>query len=277
MSEKFDSVLLDSGDFMRRASLVLINNSSRAVAIITLIVASLITFTDLSFGGIEARSFTASALIMLLASYLIYFSMSDAGEKAAEGSLEYKTALKQYSEARDAVRADKISELRAFCRDYSRDELNFRRENMLICYSEDQKEFEQFLVGKRDFDKRKLRIFKKAARLSPVQISPHALLSRESISTRSELRNPSCMKVLRLFVKLIPTTVCMLLTVSIIPSVKDSLGTEEILEGIIKLSSLPIIGFRGYSTGFFYTHKEKIPWIETKTRLIRAFLNSAEI
>ncbi len=276
MKGKFEYALLDSADIMRRASLALINNASRAVALITILVAAIITFTDLSFGGIEAKSFTATAIVMLLASYLIYFSMSDAGEKTGEGSEEYKRALSEYTEARDAVSADKISALRAFCKDYSHEELNFRRENLLISLGEDKEAFLEYLNGRRDFSKARLRTFKKLARLRPAEISPKLLLSKENSHTHGELYNPTSFKFLKLFIKLIPTTVCMLLTVSIIPNAKENLGAQEILEGIIKLSSLPIIGFRGYSNGFFYTHREKIPWLETKTRLISAFLKANE-
>ena len=92
MKNNFDSAILDSGDFMRRAGLALINNAGRAITLITLAVVSLVTFTDLSFQGFGAKNFTALVMIMLVASYLIYFSMEDTGEKTGEDSEEFKTA-----------------------------------------------------------------------------------------------------------------------------------------------------------------------------------------
>ena len=96
MSDKFENALLGSGDIMRRAGVALINNAGRAVAFITLAVASIVTFTDLSFAGVGTENFTASVLLMLVSSYLIYFSMEDAGEKTGEDSDEYKAAKAAY-------------------------------------------------------------------------------------------------------------------------------------------------------------------------------------
>ena len=117
---KFDTAILDSGDFMRRTGLAILNNAGRAIALITFAVAALVTFTDLSFGGFGAKNFTALVLIMLVASYLIYFSMEDTGEKTGEESEEFKASLKRYTEAKEKISADKMTSLRNFCKEYSK-------------------------------------------------------------------------------------------------------------------------------------------------------------
>ncbi len=272
MKDKFEYAILDSGDLMRRAGLALVNNAGRAITIITLLVASLVTFTDLTFGGFGAKNFTALVIIMLTASYLIYFSMEDAGEKTGEESAEFQAALKAYSEAREKISADKMTELRDFCKEYSRAELEYRRDTLLMSYGESREDFMAFLEDGRAFSPRKTKIFKKIARLRAVELSPKTLLSREHTKSKSELSNPEIFKLLKLALKLIPTTLCMLLTVSIIPSVKEDMSFSAVVEGILKLSSLPIVAFRGYSTGYFYAKRSKCLWIETKTRLLLAFL-----
>lgn len=271
MSDKFENALLGSGDIMRRAGVALINNAGRAVAFITLAVASIVTFTDLSFAGVGTENFTASVLLMLVSSYLIYFSMEDAGEKTGEDSDEYKAAKAAYFEARASVGADKIEALRDFCKDYAEAELEYRRCNMLIGCGESLDSFKRYLSGEQGLSKEKIRIFKKAAKLKAVDITPKILLSAEHTSSKSELSNPEAFKFLRLAIRLIPTTLCMLLTVSIIPSAKENMTASAIIEGILKLSSLPIIGFRGYSAGYFYARKSRVVWLETKTRLLSAF------
>lgn len=272
MKDKFDTAIFESGDFMRRAGLAILNNAGRAVTFITLAVASLVTFTDLTFGGFGAKKFTALVIIMLVASYLIYFSMEDTGEKAGEESEEFKSALKKYAEAREKISADKMTALREFCKEYSRAELEYRRESLLMSYGESKEEFERFLADGCKFSPRKRKIFKKAARLRAVELSPKTLLSRDHVKCRSELSNPEVFKLLRLAVKLIPTTLCMLLTISIIPSIKEDMTISAVIEGILKLSSLPIIAFRGYSAGYFFARRSRCLWIETKTRLLEAFI-----
>jgi hypothetical protein len=272
MKNKFDTAILDSGDFMRRAGLAVLNNAGRAITLITLVVASLITFTDLSFGGFGTESFTSLVAVMLVASYLIYFSMEDTGEKAGEECEEFKAALLRYNEAKKKLSSDKISALREFCKEYSRAELEFRRESLLMSYGEEKANFERFLENGCAFSRQKRRIFKKAARLRAVELSPKTLLTGEHVKSKSELSNPEVFNILRLALKLIPTTLCMLLTISIIPSLKEDMSASLIIEGILKLSSLPIIAFRGYSAGYFFAKRSKCLWIETKARLIEAFI-----
>ncbi len=270
MKEKFEYALLDSGDLMRRAGLSLINNIGKVIAIITVFVASLIMFTDLSFAGFGAKNFTTVVIVMLTASYLIYFSMEDTGEKAGESTSEYKTVYSQYVKIRDEIPAKKIADLREFCMEYSIAELKFRRETLLTGQGESMKDFESFLSGK-EFNRKKRRIFKKTAALKSIELTPKTLLSHDRGGGKSELKNPESWKLLKLIAKLIPSTLCMLLTVSIIPNVKENLNASMIIEGILKLSSLPIVAFKGYSTGFFHAKREVIPWIQTKTRLLKAF------
>ena len=276
MNNKFDTAILDSGDFMRRAGLAILNNAGRAITFITLAVASLVTFTDISFGGFGAKNFTALVVIMLVSSYLIYFSMEDTGEKAGEESEEFKSAIKRYSLAREKIGADKISALREFCKEYSLEELEYRRENLLMSYGENKEDFLRFLNDGCAFSKRKTKIFKKVARLRAVELTPKTLLTHEHVKSRSELSNPEIFKLLKLALKLIPTTLCMLLTISIIPSLKEDMTIAGVIEGILKLSSLPIIAFRGYSAGYFFARRSKCLWIETKARLLEAFIKENE-
>lgn len=268
--KKFEASLLNSGEFMRQASLKLISNAGRAIAVITLIVAALVTFTNLSFAGFGTESFTETVLIMLLASYMIYFSMEDTGEKTGAESAEYKKALEDYCAARDTIGADNIDALRGFCSEYSIAEHEFRVNSLLVTYGESRERYEAYLSGEVGFSKRSLRAFRRASRLRAIALSPKVLLSKEHIVAKSELSNPESFKLLRLIVKLIPTTLCMLLTISIIPTAKD-MTLSAVIEGILKLSSLPIIGLRGFIAGYHHVKERRTLWIETKTRLLEAF------
>jgi hypothetical protein len=69
----------------------------------------------------------------------------------------------------------------------------------------------------------------------------------------------------------------MLFTVSIMLGVKDGMTAEFILESILKLSTLPIIGLRGYSQGYAYAKGELTLWLETKTRLIEGYLKKSNV
>ena len=66
----------------------------------------------------------------------------------------------------------------------------------------------------------------------------------------------------------------MAVTVSVVLSAKESLTAVDVIDGLLKLSSLPIIGFRGYSQGYVYTKKNISAWLDTKTSLLTAFLKN---
>jgi len=274
--KKFEASLLDSGELMRRAGGQLINNAGRAIAVITLFTAALVTFTELSFSGFGAKSFTETVLIMLLASYMIYFSMEDTGEKAGADTAEFKASLAAYDDKRNKVGATDMDALREFCTDYSAAEHEFRINSTLVCYGESRERYGEYLKGGKDFSRKSKRAFRRAARLKAIPINPRTLLSKEHHGAHSELLNPEAFKLLRLTLKLIPTTLCMLLTISIIPTAKEGLTLSAVIEGILKLSSLPIIGLRGFVAGYRHVKERRVLWLETKTRLIDAFLTARQ-
>ena len=57
-----------------------------------------------------------------------------------------------------------------------------------------------------------------------------------------------------------------------IMSTKDGTTLDSIIDGLFKLTALPIVGLRGYSEGYSYVKNSKTVWIETKARLLEAFL-----
>ena len=79
-----------------------------------------------------------------------------------------------------------------------------------------------------------------------------------------------------MILRLIPSTVCTFFTVSVIISTKDGLTASSVIESILKLSTLPVIGLKGYSLGYEYTLGSEISWLELKTDLLDAFIKHRE-
>ena len=209
--------------------------------------------------------------MLITSAYVIYFSLEDSGEKYGMESDEYKCALGRYNELRAAVTGDMIEPLRAFCTRYSQSELDFRRKNALISHGLTDSDLADYLAGKK-FEKRQARILHRISRIKPIAISPKTLLQRERFSTRSELENPEKRKLLALLLKLLPSTVCMAVTVSVMLTAKEGLTGADVLNGILKLSALPMIGFRGYSAGYSYAKNTLSLWLETKANVLEGFL-----
>ena len=94
MSEDIDITLAESGSLIKKGYSFIIANVGKTVAIITLLVTALVSFTEISFSGVGSESFTSTLLMMLISSYVMYFSLEDAGEKLARDSEIYKKARK---------------------------------------------------------------------------------------------------------------------------------------------------------------------------------------
>lgn len=269
--KEFETDLLNSGEKLKAGIVELLNNMGRAVAIITAIITVLVTFTDISFAVITEDGFTSSLLLMLTSSYIIYFSLEDAGERLGEGCDEYLNAVRHYSASREKIAGADISALRDFCVSYTERELDFRRRNMLISYGIAYSEYEAFISGA-SYDKKNKKILKKIKRLKSAELSPSVLLSKDRFQRKSELENPEKRRIPMLLLKIIPSTVCMAITLSFMLNVKDGLCAADIINGLLKLSALPLIGFKGYSSGFSYVKHTRCGWIETKANIIDAFI-----
>jgi len=270
MKSKLEIGLIEGENILKKSGIMLINNLGKTVALITLFVAALVTFTDVTFADFRAESFATSAMMLLIASYLMYFSLEDAGERLAEEREEYKSALKEYEEERSKIKGEEIDEVRKFCLDYSEKELKYRQKAFVTSRALSYSEFEKYLLGEKT-DAKSEKIFKKAAKLRAVNVSPKTLLTKERENKRSELINPEKFKLVGLILKLIPTTVCMTVTVSVMLTAKEGLDAAAVIEGILKLSTLPVVGFRGYASGYSYVRKCYVPWIETKKRLLETY------
>ena len=276
MNDKFESSLLESGELMKRGTMAIVNNAGRVVAIITVIISALVLFTDIKFADFGAESFTSTLAIMLISSYLMYFSMSDAGENAAEECEEYKRAAERYKKLTACVSGDKIAQLREFCKSYSLEELKYRRENLLMKYGYGIDEYNSYKQSM-PCDKRSEHVFRQADRLKSVSLTPKMLLSHDSTRERSELANPERFRFMSMIFRLIPSMICMTVTVSVILTAKDGLNAEAVADGVFKLASLLLIGLKGYVSGYDYKKHKITLWLETKARLLDAFLKASNI
>ena len=268
----FDISLLDSSATLNRGYKSVINNAGWAIAIITLAVAVLVTFTDIGFVGGINENITSTVMLMLLASYLIYFSMESAGEKLGRESEEYREALTDYKARSKEIKPEDIYALRKFCTDYSKEELIYRRNAYLMKYGLTPRDYEGFKSGEK-FSYRTNLILRRAERMKPAALTPRMLLSFD-VRDESELHNPEKTKLLRMIPKLLPITVSVFFTGALVLAAKDGLTVMTMIEGILKLSALPIIALRGYVGGYTYTKERQSVWLSTKSKLLHSFICS---
>lgn len=264
--------LLELGGAIRKGYTSAIANAGKVIAFITLLVAVIVTFTDVAKSNLSGESFTTTLFVMLISSYLMYFSLEDTGEKEGEQTEEFKSAKDKYIIVRGKITPDSIDPLREFCLDYSKRELEYRR----LCYLGEMgysgREFEEYKGGK-IFPIRAKRAFRRAERMRAVKLTPQTLLSRSHGIIKSELTSPGYKKIVGAAMSLIPSTVCMVFTISVILTTKDNMTISTVIDGLVKLSALPIIGFKGLIDGHRFSKEDKSAWLETKARLLESFVN----
>ena len=267
--------LLEAGERFKHGFTLLLNNSGRAVALITALITALATFTDIGFVGIASGDFVPSLILLLMSAYIIYFSLEDAGENLGERSEEYKRCHERYKAAHEKINGEDIDAMRAFCERYSEKELEYRRRAAMLARGISDTDIADYKNG-RELS-RKLRASVKAVmRTRPRKLTPSMLLSTDQRSGREELKSPERSRLPRLIAKMIPTTICMTVTVSVILTAKDGMSATDVINACLKLSSLPVVGFRGYAAGYGYVKNELSAWLTTKASILEAFIKERD-
>lgn len=276
MKKENMSDLLEISGMIKSGYSSIISNAGRIVAVITLIIAVLVTFTDMTLSNLTSESFTTTLAVMLISSYLMYFSLEDAGEREGEATDEFRLANERYTAARSRITPDSIDALRSFCLEYTSRELEYRRLSYLSERGYSKGDLKDFRAGK-GFPRRARRAFRRAERMKQIKLTPAVLMSGARIGERGELINPRRRKLFDALVSLIPSTVCMIFTISVILTAKENMTVSTVIDGIVKLSALPIIGFKGMLDGYRFSKDDKSVWLEGKARLLESFIEANRI
>lgn len=272
MKDGFDIGIVSSGELVKKGYSFLIANVGKTVAIITLAVAALVSFTEISFSELSSESFTSTLVMMLIASYVMYFSLEDAGEKLGRESDLYKMASDKLTELKNRIKGTDVARLREFCLDYRNAELEYRRSNLLFSLGYTEEEYVQYVNGEK-MSKKAQKDLRRVKKIKRAELDATSLISGDR-RRESELKNPESSRLIHMVLKLIPSTVCTLFTISLMISIKDNLTTAGVIEALLKLSTLPIIGLKGYSGGYEYVTGSEVGWMETKAMLLDAFLKT---
>jgi hypothetical protein len=264
-------VIFDTDELMKKGGSLVLNNMGKLIAAIAAVVAIAVTFADVSFGGFFNESFTSSLLLILCSGYIIYFSLEDAGERGAQGCTEYVLARERYSRARAKISGAEIEQLRRFCTEYSMKEYQSRINAALIHNGIGAEAYESYKNGVRP-PREIRRALWRISRIKPHTLTPRMLLEWERPSGASELEDPGVKKLFSLILKLIPSTVCTFVTVCVMLNAKEGLDAADVLSSILRLSALPMLGFKGYCEGYSYTKHSASAWLETKAGILEGFV-----
>lgn len=257
----------------RRGYASLVNNTGKITALIVALVTVLLTFTEVSLSGAVAESFCPSLALLLLSSYLIYFSLEDAGEQLGREGEDFAEVTARYHAACSRIQPRMVGALRTFCHRRSIDDAEFRRRAYLTSHGCSEEEYESYLLG--TYEGKSRSVLKRAARIRPAPLTPSMLMTPCRTGAHGGLVSPSRERALSGLFHLLPSTLCMIFTVSVMLTTKSELTAEVIIGSILKLSALPVIGFKGYAAGYAQVKEVEIGYLTEKARLLEEFLDGA--
>lgn len=270
--KRLDCDLIDGAtDFTDTVRRHITQNIGQAVAIITAIAAVLLCFLEVALPELSYKSITVEVAVLLLASYIIYFSLLDAGEGYGRSTDVYKESEAAYMKVRAQIGSNMIDELRQYLVEYASKEAEHKRRMLLVGEAVSLEDYRRYKNGEK-MPTRLRRACKKADAIRPRPINPRLLLEREERGSEARLVSPRASRPISELIKLIPMTLSTLFTVSLIITTKDGLTAATVLESLIKLSCLPIVALRGYIGGYKYATEELSAWYDKRREMLAAFL-----
>ncbi len=267
---RFDDTILETGRVLDRGFREISENMSKAIAIITAVIAATLTFTEIALPEVATAELSTELCVMLISSYIIYFSLEDAGEARGKRSEGYLESISEYKAERQKIKGEDIGELRSFCLRYTHEEVEYRRRELLLSEGVTPDEYLAYKGGE-VLDKRTAAVCRRVEAISPIRLTAEMLTEGEDSNFKKSIGSPEGAKIVKLILGLVPTTVCMLLTVSLMITAKTDMSFADIIASLIKLLTLPIVALRGYAEGLSYSTGPLLSWIKTKTELLKAF------
>ena len=188
MNDGLDLGIISSGALIKKGYSFLIANLGKTVALITLFITALVSFTEVSFLDFSSTDFTSTLIMMLIASYVMYFSLEDAGEKLGRESSGYKEAKEKYDGLASRVGGGDIADLRRFCIDYINADYEYRKSNLLFSLGYPSLEYERYLRGEIT-DRKTRKSLARIRKMKRAELDAAGLLATKR-RMKSELENP---------------------------------------------------------------------------------------
>ncbi len=269
--KNLSDLLLDTGAVLDKSKKHLILHVGRVIAMLTVILAMILTFADVTLVSDFTRRLTSEIAVLTVAAILMYFAMQTEGELSGRQSEEYVKYKGAARTAAEAIRADRMEGLSEYLERHIRTELQARRRSLLYTYGYTEEQYTLYLRAKQCPNVRARRVFRRAERMRPIRLSVASLLS-DGEDHESTLTSPHARRGLMTLCRLIPSLFGMLVTVSVIIEWHDPLSASVLMEGAVKLCALLSVGLKGYLDGHKYVIGPLASHLAYKSRLLNAFL-----
>ena len=262
---------------MKKAIKSVASNSSLITAIVAIIAAFMMFFTDLS-GGFKIQTLISPSAIVLLCLCLVEYS-STKQMGTIEGMREkvYQDAVEKHKQTSAECQAKcKIKGVMEFCEEYAEQELIKCRSTILKQIDMPYELYAEKYVGlsKRELPKDLPRGLKKcilkANRIKPMYISQDNLIFKEDAQKHSRLTlSPHKKDRIKDITSLTPIVLSVLFAVHIAMEIIAEPTFATLAESMLKLTILIRCATKGYTNGYYNIVDTHVNCMETSTSLLQ--------
>ena len=242
-------------------------------ATVTLLAVSALFFTDISLFFQASLEFSLHFLLLLFASYVMYFSLSETGAEQAKKEKEYELVLQRTNKNRLRFREEgTMASLSAFCDSVSERETQNKRKALLSAFCLTEEDLGAYgpsnpPAALSSLQKRGLR---KVARRRAVRIAPPMLLfTREGGGYTAPLANaPAVSKIRRFLPYLFASAFTAFFSVSVICQIIFEPSPAFLLGYFCKIFTLVFNGIKGYRAGYCNISKDTVSYLSEQNDLL---------
>ena len=231
------------------------------ISALALLVAVVITFTDVSFLSLSAESLTLKMAVYAAVTVIMFYALEEEGERTGRAESAYKESEKAFLAVKTAVTPAHYGALDEFCERYIEEELSKRRSLFLLSHG----------ITRGDAPL-PAPLERKMKALKPLRVTAATLLDPSATPRHSPLESPERRRKCRLAARLLPSLLCSVFGIGIAVGVRGVMTPSAIIEGLFKISALLIVALRGYAVGYLFIGDAETPFLQAKTRLLEQFL-----
>ncbi len=282
-SNDFKFEVPDFNGGIKKLSRTIASNGSLIVAMLAIIVASMVFFTDIDGGFQINASFSPSLVILFSCCVIEYFSTKQMG--TAEGMREecYIKAMKEHRHyADESQKCGGIEQLGRFCSEYAKNDLRRRKISLLnqVGMEYDEYESKYMLLSKRELPSSLPRTVKKAVvtanAMKAIKLSQDNLLFFVAEDGMKLLLSPNKKERMRDVSFIVPTVISTFFAASLVIEVAQNLSFATVAACLVKVLCIVLNGVKGYQNGYYNIVDDHVQCANARVFLLKEYLSWAE-
>ncbi len=269
---------------IKKAAKGIAANSSLIVAVLAIVVAAMVFFTDLDGGFEITAAFSPSLVVLFCCCVVEYYSTKHMGTREGKREDKYKEAIKRHKEAsKECQTKVGMRGLMKFCTDYAEQDLIRRRTALLtqvgIIYDEYAEKYMRLSVKElpTDIPKAVRNVIAAANKLKPIVISQDNLIFAADNEKEIKLKlSTSRAERIKDLTFLVPTLISTFFAASMVIEVIQDLSFATVTACMLKVFCIILNAVKGYQNGYYNIVDGHVECAETRTYLLEECISWSE-